>query len=238
MFKEIITYLRKPVYRTPDQTASLKTKLVFLAYSYLICLGAIAVISLVTELADYIIVHWFHENSVMDTIHKTNSNMKITFGKLTFLMVVIVAPFLEELIFRLPLNLRKMAFAIAVFILVYRFSGNHIYGVNLADSKFYSNSAIALVAALLVYGFLPDKLLQTLKGKNFRYFFYLSALIFGLVHISNFYVPGFSAFVFYPLFVLPQMIMGLLIGGTRMRYGFLYGFLLHALINLPSVLLN
>ncbi len=66
--------------------------------------------------------------------------------------------------------------------------------------------------------------------KYFSYIFYLSAIIFALFHLFNFYET--STFIFLlPILVLPQFIGGLLIGYLRVRYNFFLGYLYHAIFN-------
>lgn len=66
--------------------------------------------------------------------------------------------------------------------------------------------------------------------KYFRFIFYLSAISFALVHLSNFNeMPSHTLFL--PLIVLPQFITGLLIGYIRVRYNFILGLFMHAVFN-------
>jgi hypothetical protein len=71
---------------------------------------------------------------------------------------------------------------------------------------------------------------------HYRLFFYVSALIFGLMHIFNFTGINKFNFVFTPLLVLPQIFVGLILGYLRTQYGFKYGVLFHAMINLVILL--
>jgi membrane protease YdiL (CAAX protease family) len=103
--------------------------------------------------------------------HKTEE-MFLNFSLLQiFLLLVIVAPFTEELIFRGPL-------------------------------VFFKNSAYFPVA------------------------FYLSCLIFGLVHLGNF-EEGSSLLLWAPLLVAPQLIMGFFLGYLRVKLGLGYAILMH-----------
>ena len=64
----------------------------------------------------------------------------------------------------------------------------------------------------------------------FKYLFYVSALLFGWVHIFNFEFTS-SHYVFIPIITLPQTVLGLVLGFIRIRYGFWYGVMLHFLYN-------
>ena len=67
-------------------------------------------------------------------------------------------------------------------------------------------------------------------NKNYGYIFYLSAIVFALIHITNF---GSNNPIFYliPILVLPQFIIGLFIGYLRVHYNFMLGYLFHAIHN-------
>ena len=64
----------------------------------------------------------------------------------------------------------------------------------------------------------------------FKFFFYISALLFGWIHIFNFEFTS-SHYVFIPIIALPQTMLGLILGCIRINYGFWYGVLLHFLYN-------
>ncbi len=75
--------------------------------------------------------------------------------------------------------------------------------------------------------------------KNFKYIFYVFALIFGFIHISNYEITA-TSLILSPLLVAPQIVAGLVLGYTRVRLGLQYSILLHSLFNglaiLPSLL--
>ncbi|WP_299016524.1 CPBP family intramembrane glutamic endopeptidase [uncultured Polaribacter sp.] len=97
------------------------------------------------------------------------SNLKI------FLFVVVLAPLIEETIFRAPLTLFKNKIA-------------------------------------------------------FKNAFYIFAIMFGFVHISNFEITT-NVILLSPLLVLPQALLGLYLGFIRVRFGLIWAMLLHAAYN-------
>jgi hypothetical protein len=64
----------------------------------------------------------------------------------------------------------------------------------------------------------------------FRVLYYISALLFGCVHILN-YQFNDSHYFFIPFITMSQTFGGLMLGYIRIIYGFWYGVLLHALFN-------
>jgi len=79
--------------------------------------------------------------------------------------------------------------------------------------------------------------LFTLRGRpalpwfqrHFRWFYYASALLFAAMHLTNFAAGGISP-TFLPL-VLPQLMLGLVLGYIRVNYGLFTGAALHMLHN-------
>lgn len=65
---------------------------------------------------------------------------------------------------------------------------------------------------------------------HFRYFFYASALLFGLVHIFNFEASPHLLYM-APILVAPQLVMGFFLGYIRIKLGLRWSILLHAAHN-------
>lgn len=64
--------------------------------------------------------------------------------------------------------------------------------------------------------------------RKYPVIFYLSAGIFAVIHFVNYDSETTLVFIL-PFLVLPQFILGLLMGYLRVRYNFFTGFLMHAL---------
>jgi len=77
--------------------------------------------------------------------------------------------------------------------------------------------------------------LALFKNSNyFKYAYYLSALLFGLIHIGNFpEIDGFYWLI--PILVAPQISAGIFLGYIRTKLGLLWSILLHAAHNLILV---
>ncbi len=133
---------------------------------------------------------------------------------------VIFAPILEELIFRLPLRMNKTNFAISGFLVLVIGIISTLKGtINWADSIF-----------VLIFIF---SLLCFLKKIPFKYFFYLSALLFGLAHLFNYT----DANCFMLFFIIATIILSATIFGfLRIKYGIQYSILFHMLSNAFGIL--
>lgn len=93
--------------------------------------------------------------------------------------------------------------------------------------RFESNYFLRAIIAIFPKSKTP---LSKIWNKFFIYIVYSSAIIFALVHYSNF-DSSTNSFYFIPILVLPQFIMGLLLAYLRVRYSFILAFLLHAIHN-------
>lgn len=148
---------------------------------------------------------------------------KVLFG-------IILAPIYEEILLRILLifnrkNLAVFAACCAIFF---------IYFFVKSNPKFLVFSALIAVSSIVYLYF--DRCFVIINN-HYRLFFYFSAALFGLLHIFNFTGISHYNLIFTPLLVLPQLFLGLILGYLRVKYGFKYGVLFHALINI-SVLLG
>jgi membrane protease YdiL (CAAX protease family) len=120
------------------------------------------------------------------------------------LFTVVIGPFFEELIFRSYLRYKK----------------NYLFN--------FINSLVSLT------GFRNEQKLDTFLRsfwkKRYKFIFYFSAVLFGVVHICNFKF-SYTILLLSPILVAPQIVLGLFIGFLRVRYGFILGFLLHVIHN-------
>lgn len=122
------------------------------------------------------------------------------------LVGVVVAPFIEELIFRFPMKYSRNYLLQFIIALVALFAP--------AESK---NALYAQV--------------RSYWRRYFWVFFYLLSTFFAFVHIYN-YVDAKQLLLLSPLLTLMQFITGLIIGYIRVRFGFLWGWYYHAFFNL------
>lgn len=140
------------------------------------------------------------ENHAIEKLFKTMSTTAI------FFLVVIIAPLVEELIFRLYL----------------RYETNLLIGTSIRFSHLFLDREKAAQFDL------------DLNSKWSRFYpkiFYFSALLFGLVHLVNYEISP-TILLFSPILVAPQIVLGLIIGFLRLRYGFWTGFMMHSFHNL------
>lgn len=75
------------------------------------------------------------------------------------------------------------------------------------------------------------------QAKHFKIAFYIFAVIFGLVHITNFKTTT-NVLLLAPVLVAPQIILGGYLGFIRVRFGLIWSILLHASYNAFFVLIS
>lgn len=234
--KSMVKYLLRPTYDNLS-TGNFGYKVKGTIVAYGIYITSVIILFLLLNLIDSLIIEHFFHHSIVEQMRLNKQNLQERLGQYTFLFVVLIGPFVEEVLFRLPLRLEKSGIALSVSIVIYHLMVEHFFAFEFNNPYSYGKVAIALIAFLLVRKVFPDSWLVMIKRK-YSVYFYFVAVAFALVHLTNFTPYNSSVLLFYPLFTLPQFLMGLSIGFVRMEYGFFYGFALHSLINLPSVLFN
>lgn len=139
---------------------------------------------------------------------------------------VVLIPPLEEITFRLWLRVnRSTLFAVAFLIL---FIGLILLPMSqLGAVLLMALSVVILVLTLMGY----EEDIERLVARRFGLFFYGSTVLFALMHITNFTPLNAQTLLLAPLLVMPQFIVGTMLGYTRVRYGIGYAILFHVLVN-------
>lgn len=195
-FQELISYLQKPV----DQIASeqhVAVKIERLFGVLLIDLGVMVLLIGLLSALEALGLLPLEENMLPEMLEQFPVWQLL-------LLVVLLVPFLEELIFRAYLRFDRNL----LFILILG-----VIGFTGKENRARAETAI-----------------RRRWDAYYPTIFYLAAVIFGLVHISNYEMTSEVLWV-APILVLPQIVVGLLLGFLRVRYGLIWGFFLHALHN-------
>ncbi len=150
------------------------------------------------------------------------------------LVGVLVLPLLEELIFRLPLLFKPMNQVTSIVlgaycILFISFRSYTGFGPWLCI--LYS-MMVAIALGIVCYQTLKrhEQKAKSLFKKYYSLIFYFSVCSFGFLHITNYHVETYLLpFLF--LLTLPQLISAFILGYLRIRYGLLYSYVLHGMVN-------
>jgi membrane protease YdiL (CAAX protease family) len=120
------------------------------------------------------------------------------------LLVVVLVPFVEELVFRLYLRFKNNDLAHVIILLASLKRKHNKARTETALSNFWTN--------------------------HFRSIFYFSAILFGFIHLTN-YEYNFAILLLSPILILPQFIAGLFLGYLRIKYDLVLGYIMHAIHN-------
>lgn len=167
--------------------------------SYLYLLNLIAIVILVS------ILHIFEATHLLEPRQHQVEDLLIHKSLLvSFILVGIIGPVIEELIFRLPL----------------RYQYNYIF------------KAIFSLAAGLgrLTSEQEESIITNFRQKYFGWFFYPMAILFGCIHISNY--QGYNELLLWiPLLTSIQFIAGLFLGYIRVQFGLIWSILFHSFNN-------
>ena len=151
-------------------------------------------------------------------------------------MVVILGPLVEELIFRLILVPKRRNIAIFTFVFLFLVL-NKTYYINKIDWLLLVSSAVSGLLSFLVFNLLKrNPKIETAIGKRQKIITIVSVVLFGLLHIANIETLHWELALLYPVYALPQMILGYISSVQRLKLGFVWGLLFHSMINLMAFL--
>ena len=123
---------------------------------------------------------------------------------LIFFFAVIMAPLLEEVMFRLILRFRSN------FLI--------LWSIHIGVALHLGQKRSLLKTARKVW------------DKFYGRVFYLMTMAFGLMHIMNF-EPSLNIYLLEPILVAPQILIGINLGYLRVRFGLIWSILFHAFYN-------
>lgn len=153
---------------------------------------------------------------------------EITFNFYTVIKFSLLLPIIEELVFRLPLRISRNNLTISLSILFF---------VCLSKINLYLASSLSLCLFLILYilfkkGSIVIDKLSSVTSRYFVFAFYAQAIIFGMLHLTN-YILDLRYFYLFPFFIISYIVAGCFLGYIRVRY--CYGIYLctttHILLN-------
>ena len=153
-------------------------------------------------------------------------------GYYSIFMVVILGPLVEELIFRLILVPKRRNIAIFTFVFSFLIINKTYYFIEI-DWLLLMSLAVSGLLTFLVFNLLKRKPeIETAIGKGQKIITMVSVVLFGLLHIVNIENLHWELALFYPVYVLPQTILGYVCSVQRLKLGFIWGLLFHSMNNL------
>lgn len=242
MLKKILSISQYPYLKQEeDQSFADKVATLFKAYG-LVWLAIIFIAAPLIPLADGIVTHTLHFKSIMgqDKISMKQMLQKTGYA-FGLIYICLVGPLLEETVFRLPLSFKKIHIAISLAVaMLFIASLYHIpKTLNLSlriPLEFLQLAVIPAATFFAIRKFLPAdiKLSENVK----KWLIITSMCLFGLMHVSNYSPLQWPIIWIYPVYVLPQFLMGWLMTYVRSKNGFIWGLALHCLINTTAMLFS
>ena len=171
--------------------------------------------------------------SVFKLMIESQKKIKGYYG---FFLVVILGPLVEELIFRLILVPKRRNIAIFTFVFSFLVL-NKTYYINKIDWLLLVSLVVSGLLSFLVFKLLKrNPKIETVIGKRQKIITIVSVVLFGLLHIANIENLHWELALLYPVYALPQMILGYVSSVQRLKLGFIWGLLFHSTINLMAFL--
>ena len=144
-----------------------------------------------------------------------------------FVLIVVLAPVFEELIYRLPLQSHFRPSRVVLSLLA-----GAIFFAGTNSLAFWVIMSLGAAVGAVTFSSGKRQIVENWWRKNPRAVIYIVTLIFGLIHIVNFDVEwSIFALLVAPLVVSPQIWLGLMFTIARIRYGWWAGLVLHAAHN-------
>lgn len=162
--------------------------------------------------------------------HITHFLKKVNHPTITLIIAISLAPVYEEFLFRALLRFNKkniLLFISTIFTMIV---------VLMYMSKYKPVFVLLIILLCFVFLYLNFKKIKLFINAKFKYFFYFSVFAFGLAHLSNFSGNIYIIMIAFPLLIAPQLILGLILGFIRMKYGLIYSILFHFLVNTPLLI--
>ncbi len=169
--------------------------------------------------------------SFFDLVPKAPSHSLADAGKL-----IVFAPLLEEFFFRLPLRNFFRNIFVTLSLLFYALAKS-FFGIPLTIGL-----SLIIIVLPHILGFI-SRAEQKVNSQIKRYYpfvFYLIALSFGFLHITNFEHLSTAQYFVSPIIILYQILLGLYAGFLRVKFkwGIIYSILVHAMFNAIPVLIK
>ena len=235
--KEILLYFINPIYKTTEKISIFKlisviSKLYFLTFT-LIFLNTLLINNIDNFLSKIV-----NSSSIKNEFTLYILQYKKINYYIYFFTTCLYAPFIEELIFRLPLSTKITHICISMSIIFYIIIGGKFIHFEYNEYITYFEILISIIFFLLLKKYFKKNILINFNKKYFKHFFYLSCIIFGIVHLSNNPNIKIMFLPIYLIYILPQIIMGFSFAYLRVHYGLFASFLMHFFINLLSFIIK
>lgn len=231
-------FLKSPTYLTQQRDFSL-----WMAFKLFISFFVIRFLGIMLEIKGFqpLVLHFTGEE-IQKQVHPDLGVVHLLVGSL------VSAPLFEELAYRWGLRFSPVRTAVSLGLIVFYwlpYGGTYSTGSVMkviGEPGFYLMLGLGVVVGLTAFSLFRMAYFEQRVGhwweRHFGLIFYLSALLFGLMHIFNVSSLSLTVVTLAPLITSQQILLGLFNGYVRMKYGFVQAIVQHALFNLVPVLIQ
>ncbi len=237
ILRDFLGFLKKPTYQEGSRDFPLRIAFtLFLGFFIIRFLGIVLEINGLRPF----IMH-FTGQELQKQEHSDFGLIDLLVGSL------VTAPLFEEIAYRWGLRFSPVRTAVSLGLIVFYwlpYGGTYSTTIMrvLVEPGFYLMVGMSLVAGLTIFALLRIPYFEQKVGhwwrRNFGWVFYVSSLLFGLMHIFNVREISPTIVSLAPFITFQQILLGLFNGYVRMKYGFVQAVLQHALFNLVPVLIQ
>lgn len=227
-FQQLLFLVRNPnnIQKAPPQSVKqhLNSLLVLLKLKYLLTFGWIIISS-----------------PVIFTFQSSSESPIVTdYSVLGLLIVtVVLAPLLEETIYRLPLVFKPIYLGLGAGLAIYVLLSYYLLEISIWNLKHLIGYRIIGVITVMALTYWAAKKSPPLSAKTktriFPFLFYISALAFGFAHFEGLEDYNFSYFL---VMFVPYFLSGIIYAIVRIRNGFLYAVILHSINNFIAAIIS
>jgi len=220
LMKTIFHYLARPYFYRSKETLSLNFLPVLgkiLALKFGLAFAAIYVTSLI-----------FSGVGVERPSQSSSLFENLTIG--TVILIVIVAPFFEEVLFRSWLRARRgilYIYPLTLFLCILLLG--RFFGVDITSTVLWTSLLCYIICAAIIFDASTKRNIDDLVQAMFPFAFWSTTTMFALIHLTNYNASEIG--ILGVLVVLPQFIAGTFYGYIVMRFGFIATFICHAAWN-------
>lgn len=152
------------------------------------------------------------------------------------LLLIIIGPIREELWYRLSLKFEPVFLSVSFGVFCHQVISRQFYQVSFYNIEVYPFFRIALALVLGAFLFLVvshraiQPKLSSFFETHFKWIFWISCIAFAFSH-HHYFASSTTNTLLMPILVLPQLILGFATSYMRLKYGFVYAILFHAIYN-------
>lgn len=218
--QDVLQFLRSPrLPEEPPQSPPLTLFIHILGLSLLLSFGMLMLLGLLQQ-----------SGLIPELPHAMEDVMEDYPLWMVFLLAALAAPLMEELAFRLWLIGNPLYVIISLWVMATFMNGALIQTRLPVLGYVLLGIAAMLTVLMLTFKEATAAVLDRIYGQHYSWVFYGASILFALLHLINF-KPDLQILLMAPLLVLPQFLLGLLLGYLRVQLGLVWAIALHGVYN-------